>query len=269
MRTQDRYVMGEGEDDHGRLRDQAVVLDPLTERFLADAGIGRGMRVLDLGTGAGSVAAIAADLVGEEGSVLAVDRDPTALDAARTALADRPQIAFAEADLRDLDINEEFDAVVGRAVLMYLSDPAPVLARIADHVRPGGLVCLHEFDLTHEWTSARTPLWETVRTWMLEVLARAGADARMGPKLFATFRAAGLPEPRLSVDAPAGGGGAAPIFGWTNALAAVVPALEEMGIASAEEIGIDTLTERLGAEIDEADGMVLGPMLYGAGCAVA
>ena len=264
MPAEGRYILGEGADDHTRLRDQAVVLDPLTAHFLTEAGISRGMRVLDLGTGAGSVAAIAADLVGEDGSVLAVDRDPKALDGARAALADRPQVDFAEVDVAELDLAEEFDAVVGRAVLLYMPDPVPVLRRIAGHVREGGLLCLHEFDMTHEWTSLRTPLWDRVREWVLGAFDRAGADARMGPRLFASFRAAGLPDPRLRVDAPAGGGAAAPVFGWANALAALVPVLEEMGIATADEVGVETLTERLEAEIDSVDGTVLGPMLFGA-----
>ncbi len=34
---------------------QATILRPITERLLRGAGIGRGMRVLDLGCGAGDV----------------------------------------------------------------------------------------------------------------------------------------------------------------------------------------------------------------------
>ena len=38
-----------------------------TTRFLEDAGIARGMKVLDVGTGAGDVALLVADLVGRRG----------------------------------------------------------------------------------------------------------------------------------------------------------------------------------------------------------
>src|SRR5699024_5078612 len=71
MRNDHRYVLGESENEHSRLRDQSVVLDPLTRSLLIDAGITEGMRVLDIGTGSGAVAALAADLVGSHGHVLA------------------------------------------------------------------------------------------------------------------------------------------------------------------------------------------------------
>ncbi|MBM6589443.1 class I SAM-dependent methyltransferase [Brevibacterium sp. RIT 803] len=263
-----RYLLGESEGEHQRLRDQAVVLDPLTRLFLADSEICPGMRVLDLGTGAGSVAAIAADLVGEEGRVLAVDRDANALEAAQRALSKRPQVEFAEMDLRDLDLDEEFDAVIGRAVLMHLPDPVAVLRRAADHVRPGGLLCMHELDVTHQWTSVSTPLWAEVRSWIFEVFGTSGVHMRMGPDLFAAFRRAGLPDPHLTVDAPVGGGDELPTFGWANVVEALVPIIGKLGIATADEIDIATLTERLCAEIDAADGIVLGPILYGATCTI-
>src|SRR5699024_4613096 len=96
MRNDHRYVLGESENEHSRLRDQSVVLDPLTRSLLIDAGITEGMRVLDIGTGSGAVAALAADLVCSHGHVLAIDRDPTALDGARAVLARHPQVEVAE-----------------------------------------------------------------------------------------------------------------------------------------------------------------------------
>ena len=47
--------------------------------IFAEAGIRPGMRVLDLGCGAGDVTFVAADLVGPDGSVVGVDRSPQAL----------------------------------------------------------------------------------------------------------------------------------------------------------------------------------------------
>src|SRR5699024_10336262 len=79
-RNDHRYVLGESENEHPRLRDQSVVLDPLTRSLLIDAGITEGMRVLDIGTGSGAVAALAADLVGSHGHALAIARDATTLE---------------------------------------------------------------------------------------------------------------------------------------------------------------------------------------------
>src|SRR5262249_36160967 len=49
-----------------------------------------------------------------------------------------------------------FDAAVGRLILMYLPDPAAALRRAAGLVRPGGLVCFHESDLSYDWAAPMT-----------------------------------------------------------------------------------------------------------------
>jgi len=43
---------------------QAKIIGPITERLLRETGLKQGMRVLDLGCGAGDVVMLAADLVG-------------------------------------------------------------------------------------------------------------------------------------------------------------------------------------------------------------
>ena len=52
-------------------------------RYFVAAGIAPGMRVLDVGSGAGDVALLLADLVGPGGEVVGVDRAAAALDTAR------------------------------------------------------------------------------------------------------------------------------------------------------------------------------------------
>src|SRR5881394_3096427 len=105
-----------------RLIAQGVVFDPLTRRVLRHAGLVPGMRVLDLGSGAGNVARLVADLVGPDGSVVGIEQDPTAVALARRR-TDAPHVEYRVADVQTLDgIEDGFDAVVGRLVLMYLPD---------------------------------------------------------------------------------------------------------------------------------------------------
>ena len=58
------------------------ISDPLTKMLLEAAGLAPGMRVLDLGAGAGNVARLAAEIVGPTGHVTAVDADPEAVEIA-------------------------------------------------------------------------------------------------------------------------------------------------------------------------------------------
>lgn len=258
-----RYQQAEEE----RLLAQGKVLDPLTRRVFASAGLSRGMRVLDLGSGVGNVSRIAAEFVGPDGSVVGVDRDPEAVRRAERLTEDAGfrNVEFREGDVQALDgLDGGFDAVVGRLVLMYVADPVGALRKAASLLGPGGLVCMHEADVTYLWTSVDTPTWRQLRSWIVDAFGSIGADLRMGPSLFATFHAAGLPDPELTMEAVVGGGDRAPAFGWANIARTALPLLERLGVATADEVDPDTLTERLLAEVHAEHGIVIGPCLYGA-----
>lgn len=49
--TPEEYVLGHSAPEQRRLAGQGVILQPITERLLRDAGLRRGMRVLDIGCG--------------------------------------------------------------------------------------------------------------------------------------------------------------------------------------------------------------------------
>jgi ubiquinone/menaquinone biosynthesis C-methylase UbiE len=71
--------------------------------ILAEAGIRPGMRVLDLGCGAGDVAFLAADLVGTDGSVVGVDHSAEALARARLRAEQHglKQVQFVQGDISE------------------------------------------------------------------------------------------------------------------------------------------------------------------------
>jgi SAM-dependent methyltransferase len=78
------------------------------------------MRVLDLGSGAGDVARLAAKLVGPGGSVVGIERDPAAVTLARRRTG-TANVEFRVGDAQTLeDVEDGFDAVVGRLILMYM-----------------------------------------------------------------------------------------------------------------------------------------------------
>ena len=251
-----------------RLVAQGQVFDPLTRRLLERAGLVPGMRVLDLGSGAGNVARLAAELVGPHGTVVGVERDPAAVELARRRTAAR-NVEFRVGDVQTLDgIEHGFDAVTGRLLLMYLADPVAALRRAASRLRPGGLICLHEADLAYLPASPLTPRWAEVHGYFLAALEKAGIERRLGLTLFTMFRAAGLPEPDLLVELAAAGGTDAPAWAWANVISATVPLMELHGIATRADLDPATLSDRLLAETLAAEGCVLGPPMFGAWASV-
>lgn len=109
------------------------------EARFVDAMLARGSRVLDAGSGTGRVAAA----IAERGhTVVGVDVDATLVEAAR---ADHPGPRFVVGDLATLDLADEqpFDAaVLAGNVLVFVAPGSEqrVLARVAAHVRPDGLL---------------------------------------------------------------------------------------------------------------------------------
>lgn len=258
------YPFADRSAEDERLVAQGAVFDPLTRRLFTEAGLAPGMRVLEMGSGAGNVTRLAAEFVGPSGHVVGVERDPAAVELARRR-TEAPNVEFRVGDVQTLDdIEAGFDAVVGRLVLMYVPDPVAAIRRAASRVRPGGLVCLHECAWDYLWASPQTPLWTQVRGWSLELVEKAGVERRMGPGLFGAFRAAGVPDPSLIMETFTAGGPDAPAWAWANVVAGVAPLLEELGLCTQAELDPPTLADRLLAETLAADGCVIGPLMTGA-----
>jgi ubiquinone/menaquinone biosynthesis C-methylase UbiE len=137
------YVLGHSDRELERLRRQAQLVDPITRQYLIEAGIASGMRVLDIGSGAGDVSFLAADLVGHSGQVVGVDRSPDALALARSRAKERSlaNVSFQESELSAMAFDQLFDAAIGRYVLCFQTDPVALLRKIARLVRPGASSC--------------------------------------------------------------------------------------------------------------------------------
>lgn len=87
------------------------------------------MRVIDLGSGAGDMSFVVADVVGASGEVVGLERAPEAI-AEATVRAERLHLAnvrFVQGDIHNQFDEGGFDALVRRLVLMYVADPSAVL----------------------------------------------------------------------------------------------------------------------------------------------
>jgi len=264
----DNYALGRSERETRRLILQHQIYGPVTRRFFEAAGIGAGMKALDIGSGAGDVALLLADLVGPRGRVVGVDMNPEILETARAraAAAGWRNVEFVAGDALHLDLDRDFDVVAGRWVLMHVPDPAALLRHLVTRLRTGGIVAFHENDFTYPPTVLPpTDLSAQIQRWSIHPCEGPGAEMRMGTKLLRAYVAAGLPEPQFVVEAPAGGGSDWPGYEYVaDTLRSLMPMLQQRAGVDPDEVQVDTLADRLREDVARVQGIHILPIMFGA-----
>jgi ubiquinone/menaquinone biosynthesis C-methylase UbiE len=261
------YPLGNTDAEHERLIRQAGRVALMTERFFREAGIGPGQRVLDLGSGVGDVAMLVARLVGSSGEVVAIERDPKSIAraSARVAEAGFHNVSFNESNVNEILDVKPFDAAVGRFILMYLPDPVATLRSISQVVRPGGVFVFQEPCwvpvLAH---LAQLPLWFATAS-LIDKTMRASANHDMGTELYHTFVEAGLPEPAVRMELPLG---KEPYLAqwYYDTLCSLRPQMEQLRLPIESLGSLDTLVQRLQAEVAESKTVACWFASVGAWC---
>ena len=249
------YALGSTDAEHERLIRQSARIAPLTERFFREAGIGPGYRVLDLGSGVGDVAILAARLVGPSGEVVGIERDPRTITRARarTLESGLSNVTFTQSDVCDITTATPFDAVVGRYILMYLPDPSAVLRALTQLLRPGGVVAF----LDVSWApaialAAGLPLWSACTSLIVELFRRSGVNPEMGLDLRQVFPEAGLPVPKMHIKVLLAGD-AEFARSLHDLLVSLRPKFEQCQLNLKQLGDFDTLAMRLHAELAESN----------------
>jgi protein-L-isoaspartate O-methyltransferase len=263
MSSSEAYPFQSSDSERERLIAQSRMLAPMTERLFKRAGIAAGMRVLDIGSGSGDVAMLAAKLVGPEGDVIGIDRDRAQVEYARQRAITHgfSNVHFMHADMDSVELDEPVDAIVGRLALMYVNDPAEALRNCVGNLRAGGIVALVESVIDYDapaFITPRTCLAARAVEWFTAGFRYSNVQPRMGLRLFSVMREAGL-EPSIDMDmmVPVQQGPDGELF---PILVAVVRsqlnAILASGIATEADIDVDTLERRMVA--DSPPGGVVG-----------
>ncbi|MGA7455922.1 MAG: class I SAM-dependent methyltransferase [Methyloceanibacter sp.] len=267
--TASNYVLGQSVHEYERLMLQARILRPYTEKFFRSAGLAPGMRVLDIGSGMGDVALLCADIVGPGGRVLGIDRDAAALDNARRRADEQGCSSWLEFQASNLDefmTTDQFDALVGRYVLLYQPDPSSTIRSLLRSLKSGGIVVFHEFDLPGPDASyPPCPTYDQVFILLGEVFRRGGAPP-VGRRLGKTLLDADLPFPTIAAEIVIGGGPGSYVYAWlANTLISVVPQFARFGLSLPAGVTADeTLAGRMEDEAVSLGSQLLASTQFGA-----
>ena len=249
------------------------MLEPITRRLLTDAGVGSGMRVLDVGSGTGDVAFLVAELVGDQGEVIGVDRAAAALETARDRAAAKglTNVSFREGDPTKMVFDQPFDAVVERYVLLFQPDPAPFLQALAGHLGPSGVIVCQEPDWSCMRSVPAVDSWDRCCHLVVDAMQAGGADMFMGLGLHATFVRAGLPAPTLRMETILGAGAdsANQVHLTTDIAVTLLADMERLELVAPGEIESHHLADAVLAEVTASDSVIIGRSDVGAWARVA
>ena len=157
-----------------------------------------------------------------------------------------------------------FDLAIGRYVLIHQADPTTFIRSAASHVRPDGLIAFHEVAVYGECHALPpVPLWEQCWNWAIIAFRSVMAHPDAAGRMTAYFQDAGLKRPTIFCEIPVGGGPDSPVYAWwARTLRSVLPQLEKIGAATAAEVDIDTLEDRLRDAVSAVHSQVLCPMQF-------
>ncbi len=154
----------------------------------------RGLRMVDLGCGPGSITVGLARIVAP-GEVVGIDIEPTQVALARALAAEQEvtNVRFELGNVRDLPFSDSvFDVVFGHTILMQFQDPMPVLTEVRRILKPDGVAAFREpcfaHNLSEPLESAQDQLWKLFG----RVLAYNGGDIDIGQHLGALLQSAGF-----------------------------------------------------------------------------
>ena len=129
-------------------------------KWLERFGLAPGMDVLELGCGVGTLTELIADVVGDGGTLVAVDISPRSIELARERFGGQPNVEFLVGDIIDLDLHRTFDVVVLPDVIEHIpiESHGTLFARVRRWVRDTGWVLVHiPNPLFLEWCHRERP----------------------------------------------------------------------------------------------------------------
>jgi hypothetical protein len=141
-----------------------------------------------------------------------------------------------------LAASETFDLVYARFLLTHLSDPAGMLRRFHEHVRPGGFMAVEDIDFSGHFTYPESAAFLRYHELYCATVTKRGGDPNIGPRLPALLQDAGLEDIRVSVAQPMGLDGDAKVMSALT-LEAIAGAVLADGLATRDEI--DALAREL------------------------
>lgn len=194
----EKYCIDIGEQGSEGLGRLDYCFNPSTKEFLINAGLKKGMTVLDIGCGSGLMTCWMAEQVGDNGKVRGIENDQNQLNAAKRNAENRrlKNTEFTLCSAYDLDsLNQKFDFVYCRFVLHHLDKPINVIKKIYQNLKPNGIYAAEEGIVNFAFSYPFSTAWGDEALRVSPVWVDAPEDQRdgnIGIKMFNKMHSIGF-----------------------------------------------------------------------------
>ncbi len=238
-------------------------MNELTKNFWINAGVKPGMHVLDFGCGQGVTTEMLAEIVGNTGSVTGIDINARSLAVAKEKATSnkRTNITYILGDIFEYgENNQRFDIIVGRRVLMYLTDPKLVIGELKKRLKNKGKILFQEHDSSSLVNENPMPLHNKVNGWLWKTVEKEGGNIHIGRELWDIFSHDGLEindvKAEVMVQTP---NKSIPLDPIQKSISSRIIAHK---VATMEELDLANLAERLNTERIETNGIFVRETIF-------
>jgi hypothetical protein len=149
---------------------------------------------------------------------------------------------------------------VALSVLLSLLELVETLAHVISLLRHGGIVAFHELRPTNDSFQSLppAPLWDQVGKWIVTTVRNNAPHREAGGRLVKLFLDCGLMMPRVFYEGVVDYGSGSPLHALqADFVRTLMPHILRLGIATADEIDIDSLQIRLGQQVAENQSQIV------------
>jgi len=178
----EKYCFTVSDDGQKSLDLLDITFNDQSKYFLNKHGLQQGMSVLDVGCGLGAMTQFIAEIVGDTGSVFAIDNSENQIKAAKNRCPEHLQkrIKWQVADIYDLEkLEKKFDLIYCRFVLHHIHKPRLALSQIAKSLKPGGAYIGIEGIVNYIFSVPENTAWYS-SNFPVEVEEGAGRNGNIG-----------------------------------------------------------------------------------------
>jgi len=106
----------------------------------------KGMNILDVGCGTGSISKDIANIVGENGKVTGIDNTENFILSGQKNYQSVANLELINIDLFDYNPEEKYDLIVSARTLQWLSNPKEALLKMKSMLKPNGQISILDYN---------------------------------------------------------------------------------------------------------------------------